>query len=210
MKKSAKARPRDAAATRVAILRSARAAFARSGYEGTGVREIAAGAGVTAMLVNRYFGSKEGLFAEVVDATMDDPSILTAENLSASDLAQRMAQSLVGLTGSRASPLDGFLILWRSTGSERAAEIARKHIEKKHQKNLMQAVRGEHAAQRAAVALALVAGLQVMRQMIGLPALAKAKPQVLVDILSPIFERLLKGGDLDPLNTRSSRESRRS
>ena len=59
-------RPRNAAATREAILNSARAAFARAGYDGAGVREIAAGAGVTAMLVNRYFGSKEQLFAEVI------------------------------------------------------------------------------------------------------------------------------------------------
>lgn len=191
MKNPAKSRPRDAAATRAAILKSARAVFGRAGYEGAGVREIAGGAGVTAMLVNRYFGSKEGLFAEVVDATMDDPSILTSENLSAPDLARRMAQALVGLTGSQA-PLDGFVILWRSTGSERAAAIARKQIEKKHQKNLTEALRGEHAAERAAVALALVAGFQVMRQMIGLQALAKAKPQDLVDILVPIFGRLIE------------------
>jgi AcrR family transcriptional regulator len=32
----------------------------------TGVREIARGAGVTAMLVNRYFGSKVKLFEEAV------------------------------------------------------------------------------------------------------------------------------------------------
>ncbi|HEV7965751.1 MAG TPA: helix-turn-helix domain-containing protein, partial [Actinoplanes sp.] len=58
------ARPRNAAATRAAILASARRNFARAGYDGVGVREIAGGAGVTAMLVNRYFGSKEQLFAE--------------------------------------------------------------------------------------------------------------------------------------------------
>ena len=59
-------RRRNAAATREAILASARLAFAQSGYDGAGVREIAAGAGVTAILVNRYFGSKENLFAEVI------------------------------------------------------------------------------------------------------------------------------------------------
>ena len=59
-------RRRNAAATREAILQSARVAFARSGYDGAGVREIAESAGVTAMMVNRYFGSKEKLFAEVV------------------------------------------------------------------------------------------------------------------------------------------------
>jgi AcrR family transcriptional regulator len=41
----------------------ARKAFARAGYDGAGVREIASGADVTAMLINRYFGSKERLFA---------------------------------------------------------------------------------------------------------------------------------------------------
>src|SRR5258708_7811421 len=52
--------------TRLAILASARRAFAEFGYDGAGVRAIASGAGVTAMMVNRYFGSKEGLFGDVV------------------------------------------------------------------------------------------------------------------------------------------------
>src|SRR5277367_2716998 len=77
-------RRRGAAATRQAILDSARDAFARAGYDGAGVREIAAGAGVTAMLVNRYFGSKEGLFTEVVAQIMARPSILTQANLHSS------------------------------------------------------------------------------------------------------------------------------
>ena len=61
-------RTRNAAATRAAILGSARAAFVRSGYDGAGLREIAETAGVTAMMVNRYFGSKQLLFAEVLEA----------------------------------------------------------------------------------------------------------------------------------------------
>ena len=62
----ARRRRRDAAATREAILEAATRRFATQGYERAGVREIAADAGVTAALVNRYFGSKEGLFAEVI------------------------------------------------------------------------------------------------------------------------------------------------
>src|ERR1700760_2210047 len=91
-------RRRDAAATRKAILASARAAFARAGYDGVGVREIAAGAGVTAMLVNRYFGSKEKLFAEVAAETMRDAVILSPENLAAPDFAAALARSLVEVT----------------------------------------------------------------------------------------------------------------
>ncbi len=106
------ARSRNAAATREAILRSARAAFARSGYDGVGVREIAKGAGVTAMLINGYFGSKEQLFAEVVADTMAEPVILTRENVQSTDLADRMAAALVALSAPDATPLDGFQIMF--------------------------------------------------------------------------------------------------
>jgi AcrR family transcriptional regulator len=54
---STKPRLRNAATTRDAILLSALRAFADRGYDGVGLREIAQGAGVTAMLVNHYFGS---------------------------------------------------------------------------------------------------------------------------------------------------------
>src|SRR5215471_9974646 len=120
MQTRAPARRRNAAETRRAILASARKAFARAGYDGVGVREIAAGAGVTAMLVNRYFGSKENLFAEVAADTMRDPVILSAENLAQSDLAAALARSLVEVTTPGATPLDGFLILLHSASSPRA------------------------------------------------------------------------------------------
>ena len=62
------------------------------------MREIAEGAGVTAMLVNRYFGSKERLFAEVVAATMAAPTILRDENLRSAKRGEAFAAALVGLT----------------------------------------------------------------------------------------------------------------
>lgn len=197
MKKAPAKRPRNAAATRAAILASARKAFARAGYDGVGVREIAEGAGVTAMLVNRYFGSKEKLYAEVSAATMANPYILTDEILSSDNPGERMAAMLVELTRAEATPLDGFLVLIHSASSKRAAEIGREQIEKHHHKTMTGALSGRDAAQRAAVALAIVAGFQVMRQMIGLPALAKAKPATLVKILAPLFQQLIDG-DAEP------------
>jgi AcrR family transcriptional regulator len=187
------ARRRNAAATRAAILASARRAFARAGYDGAGVREIAKGAGVTAMLVNRYFGSKEQLFAEVVADTMAAPIILTPEVLHSGTPGEAMAAALVGLTGSGATPLDGFLIMLRSASSERAAAIGRAQIEAHHQRTMATALRGGLAAERAAVVLSLVAGFQVMRQMIGLSALADADERALVAILGPIFQQLVEG-----------------
>jgi AcrR family transcriptional regulator len=187
-------RRRNAAATRDAILASARRAFAQAGYDGAGVREIAAGAGVTAMLVNRYFGSKEQLFAEVLAATEASPTILTQENLKSSNLGKTIAAALVDITRSGDTPLEGFLIMMHSASSKRAAEIGRKQIEKGHHKVLTAALSGDLAPQRAALVLSLVAGFQVMRQMIGLSALAKADPADLIGILAPLFQQLVDGG----------------
>jgi AcrR family transcriptional regulator len=186
-------RPRNAAATKAAILASARRAFAKSGYDGVGVREIAAGAGVTAMLVNRYFGSKEKLFAAVAVDTMRDPVILSPENLAAPDFAAALAKSLVAVTTPGATPLDGFLILLHSASSERAAEIGRDWIQRGNQATLEGLVKGELAPERAGIFLALVAGLQVMRQMMEIPALAGADPAALERLLTPLVRALVEG-----------------
>jgi len=192
-RKNAPVRRRNAANTREAILASARTAFTNSGYDGAGVREIASGAGVTAMLVNRYFGSKEQLFAEVVARTMAVPVILTPDILESGNPGEAIAEALVDLTRTDASPLDGFLIMHRSGSSRRAAEIGREQIETHHHKTMTAALAGTLAPQRAAVVLAIVAGIQIMRQMIGLTALSKAKRKDLVQILAPLFQQLVDG-----------------
>jgi AcrR family transcriptional regulator len=189
----ARQRNRNAAATRQAILASARRAFARAGYDGVGVREIAAGAGVTAMLVNRYFGSKEQLFTEVVARTMAAPSILTQETINSPTPGENLAAALIEQTKAGVTPLDGFLITLHSASSKRAAKIGRKQIEKHHQKVMTAALRGDLAPQRAALVLSLIAGFQVMRQMIGLSALAEADPKALMKILGPVFQLLVEG-----------------
>jgi AcrR family transcriptional regulator len=193
-----KRRPRNAVATRAAILTSARQAFARAGYDGAGVREIAEGAGVTAMLINRYFGSKEQLFAEVVAAIMTRPVILKNDTLRSPRGGDRMARALVDLTTAGGAPLDGFQILCRSAGSHRAAEIAREQIEAHYHKSLTLALSGAHAAERAGLLLAIVAGVQIMRQMIGLSALATCPPAVLTKILEPVFQQLWSSEIVSP------------
>jgi len=188
-----KPRRRNAAATRLAILASARKAFASRGYDGAGLREIAAGAGVTAMLVNRYFGSKEKLFAEVGADAMRDPVIMSAENLASPDFAAALSRALVAVTAPGATPLDGFLIMLHSSSSPKAAEIGREWIGRGHQSTLEAALKGPLPAERAAVFLALVAGLQVMRQMVQIPALAAADSDQLEALLTPLVRSLVEG-----------------
>lgn len=102
---------RNAAATREAILRSAIENFARAGYDGVGVRQIAHDAGVTAMLVNRYFGSKEGLFAEAVETSFATPTFIGEQS---DDLVADTVRALVARTGSGDDAPPPFMIMLRS------------------------------------------------------------------------------------------------
>ncbi len=188
----AKARPRNAEATRDAILNSARKAFARSGYDGAGVRDIAAGAGVTAMMVNRYFGSKEQLFAEVMEQTMTQGSVIAGGIMDRPNPGRALAEAVVKMTRADATPLDGFLITFHSASSPRAAEIGRDKITTHHLKTVTTALTGKLPAERAALILAMISGFQVMRQMIALPPLAKAKERDLTQLLGQVFDRLIE------------------
>jgi len=63
---------RDVALTRKKLLAAAREEFAELGIAGARVDRVAARAGVNKERVYGHFGSKEGLFAAVVSAAMDE------------------------------------------------------------------------------------------------------------------------------------------
>ncbi len=58
-------RPREGAALRDQIIDSAELHFAKHGFTGAALRDIAAAAGVNQALLRYYFGNKEALFQEV-------------------------------------------------------------------------------------------------------------------------------------------------
>jgi AcrR family transcriptional regulator len=177
-------------------LNSARLAFKRSGYDGVGVREIAQGAGVTAMLVNRYFGSKEQLFEEVVEVTLSAPGILTSsvmmQGRDLATLSRDVANALVAKTAPEVTPMDGFLIMLRSAANDRAAKILRKKFSRHFEEPLAGLLPGNRPVERAAIFLAIIAGFQVMRQVVGISGLAKAEPSGLSDRLQALFEVLVR------------------
>ena len=170
-------RSRNAAATKDAILRSAVTAFTEHGYDGVGVREIAQSAGVTAMLVNRYFGSKEALFAEVVDTAFAPRTVVGAAT----------AATLVARTAPGADHLDPFQLMLRSVANPRAAEIIRDGIERHVGADLAAQVDGPDGTARAELALALIAGVWLMRTVIGTDALRSADPAVLTSRLQAML-----------------------
>lgn len=206
MHKPASSRPRNAVATRQSILTSSREVFARLGYDGAGVREIAAGAGVTAMLVNRYFGSKEQLFAEALAESMATTTVVLPKILESSACGADIATALLSITKAGATPLEGFQIMLRSASSERAADIARPLIERYHLAAIANALAGELAPQRAAMILSVIAGFQMMRQMIGLTAFTDATSESLIKVLGPLFQQLIDDADKIPRSAAKKRQ----
>ena len=124
--------------------------------------------------------------------TGPQPAIVTHDVLASPALAQSLANALVAGARSHNAPLDGFLILIKSAANPRAAEIGREQIERFQPRRVAEAIKGERAAQRAAIALSLIAGFQLMRQMIGLRALVDAESDQLAGILTPVFELIIQ------------------
>ncbi|MEV5177462.1 TetR/AcrR family transcriptional regulator [Streptomyces flaveolus] len=139
---SAEGRPRNVAATREAILRYAVEASTRSGYDGAGVREIARGDGVSTMMVNRYFGSKENLFAEMVDTSFTPRTVLPDALTS---LSRDIARALLDRTGPGADELSPFLLTLRSVSNPRSAELARQGFERHVERHLAGLLSGDRA-----------------------------------------------------------------
>jgi AcrR family transcriptional regulator len=179
-------RRRNAAATREAILRSALVAFTRHGYDGVGVREIAQQAGVTAMLVNRYFGSKEQLFAEVVEVTFSERTLI------ADDIASLSRFAAAALVASEPRSVDGFLLMVRSVSNPRATEILRAGIDRHFQRHLVSVLPGARAHERAALFLSLLAGVRLMQQVMKNPALAAEDESALARPLEAMFQVLIE------------------
>jgi AcrR family transcriptional regulator len=182
-------RPRNAAATREAILLSAIRNFARSGYDGVGVREIAGDAGVTAMLVNRYFGSKEQLFAEAVETSFAPPAVIVADSDS---LARDAATALVARTDPDAEPLEPFLIMLRSVSSPSAVDIVRDAIERHVGRRLARQLPESGRHIRTEVMLSVIAGILLMRRVVVTRALNEADPKQLVSLLEAAFTAIVE------------------
>jgi len=70
-------------------------------------------ADVTAMLVNRYFGSNEQLFAKAIAESMATTSVLATEIVKPDASGEAIAAALIGITKDDHPPLEGSQITLR-------------------------------------------------------------------------------------------------
>ncbi|WP_432947450.1 hypothetical protein ACQPXM_10950 [Kribbella sp. CA-253562] len=133
--------------------------------------------------INRYFGSKEGLFAEVVDTVFAPPTMVPADPGQAVELARTTAEALVARTAPGAEHLGPFELMLRSAANPRAADLIRAGIERHVRARFAANLDGTDVHERAELGLALLAGVWLLRTVIATPALQEAQP-------TPLTERL--------------------
>lgn len=155
-------RQRNAAATRAAILDSARRHFARESYENVGLREISRDAGVDPALVARYFGNKESLFREAVRHE--------GEPMLAGVPRDKLAERLTSLVLDDDAPgapmevkIDQLMMLLRSASSPKASQIIRDTIDEDFLRPIAKELGGEDAELSGGLSLAVMMGLGILR-----------------------------------------------
>lgn len=179
-------RRRDATATRADILRAARRQFSAVGYERAGVRQIAAEAGVTAALINRYFGSKEGLFVEVLSGAFQLAGALPGDRRQLGEALSRYV-----IARDRNPPTDGFdplLLILRSVSSPIAIRLLRDRLDQKTIRPLAQWLGGRDAEPRAGLVVACLMGLAILRKVLRSRAFEPGEEGMLVALLGPMLQ----------------------
>lgn len=159
---------RNAAQTRERILAAARARFSQHSYENVGMRELAADAGVDAALVNRYFGSKEKLFAEVIGGGFRIEEHLPGH---LDDLGMHLVSQVFG-SADDADDFDALRVLLRAAGNPAIAAVVSERFHAEFVGPLARLLRGRDSDMRAALIAAYVIGLATMHHGLGSPALA--------------------------------------
>ncbi len=156
-------RPRNAEATRAAILNAARKRFARYSYEDVGMRDIAGDVGVDAALVSRYYGSKEDLFVTVLDHCGDGDDLMDGDRATFGD---RVAREVIFDTVDDGK-LEHTLVLLRSIGSSKAIELVRRTSHECFFGPFETWIGGDDAAVRARLAASFIMGMSVSREITG-------------------------------------------
>jgi len=89
--------------------------IAERGLDGTSIEEIAASAGVSKPVVYEHFGSKEGLYAVVVDREIDRFLTMANQLLEGEDTREKFEAAAIGLLRYIEENTDGFRILVRDS-----------------------------------------------------------------------------------------------
>ena len=165
------------------MLAAARRRFLEESYENVGLRDIAGDVGVDATLVNRYFGSKEELFKEVLREGKSNKF-----DGAPADLPEYLA-GIVASHNRDDDPhvIERLLIILRSASSPQASAIVAKTVRADMLEPFAALLDGEDAELRASLGLSLMIGTTVLRSIFGVTTLSECDERAVRCKLSELF-----------------------
>ncbi|UGT68890.1 TetR family transcriptional regulator [Nocardia gipuzkoensis] len=180
---------------REAILAAARARFADVGFDKTSVRAVATDAGVDPALVHHYFGTKQQLFAAVVELPVDPEATLRIiEAAPLDELGETIVRAVVGVWDSPAGP--GVVALVRSilAGTDDPS-LARTFVLEVvlERVRLRIATPEDDGRVRVGLVASQMMGVLVGRKIIGVEPLASMPAAALAAAVGPTLQRYLTG-----------------
>jgi AcrR family transcriptional regulator len=183
-------RKRNAAATQDAILVAARSAFTASGYGGAGLREIASLAGVNVALINRYFGSKDGLFKAAIIDHLDLDALFDGD---IDAFGARIAAYFMGAP-TKKEGYDPTLAILRSTSSESSVAVIAQALETGFCDLLAAKLTHESPATcqaKSGMLVSILLGYDMMRRIFQLRALGPENTEEVGAILATTLQTVI-------------------
>ena len=185
-------------ATRNAILDAARVRFATDGFTNSTIRKIAADAGVDPSLVMQYFGSKDELFASVMNLGPNTMSRISDAFRGPNDsIGERVTRAFLEVWDGDpliSQPLQA--LLRAAIGNAQATAQLRGLIQKRVIDDLSPQLRDGDMALRIEIACSMLVGIIVGRELVEIEALVLQDREVLVEYLAPSIQALLGHPDV--------------
>jgi len=178
--------------TRARIIEAARQHFAQFGFERTTIRGVAAQASIDPSMVMRYFGNKEGLFAEAAAFDLGMPDL---SGVPQSEMGRRLLAHFLqrwdGKTGDDLLPV----LIRTSASNKAAAEQMRLILQTQVAPALQSFVAEGEVSVRASLVASQILGLAFCRYVLDLDELRTGGPLVQAAVADTLQRYIF--GDLE-------------
>lgn len=180
--------------TREAILEAARRQFGSVGYDRSSLRAIAAEAGVDQALIVHFFGSKMGLFLEVVDLPVDpEAAVSTVVKGPRKEIGVRAATFVIGVLENEDARATVTGLIRTATSEPEAARLVRDRLTHELWGPLARELEAEDAELRVSLVGSQIVGLILARYIVKVEPLASLPPERVVSLIAPTLQRYLVG-----------------
>jgi AcrR family transcriptional regulator len=178
--------------TRQKIVAIARRCFATRGYDATSLRSIADEAGVDPALLIHYFRNKEGLFVEAMGLPVRLSEVIGGVDVGSVDqYAETLVRNYLRFVDSERSRNAMLALVRSAVSNDKAAAMLREFLASELLPIVTSMSDYSDPQLRASLVAAQLVGVAMLRHVIKLSPIAKARPDDLVALVAPVVKGYL-------------------